>query len=41
MFIATSALLGMSSIYIGQLVRATAAPLILCMRAHTGGVGYT
>ena len=40
-FIAASALLGMCSIYIGQLVRATAASLILRMRAYTGGVAYT
>ena len=37
-FITASALLGMCSIYIGQLVRAAAAPLILRMRACIGGV---
>ena len=39
-FITASALLGMRSIYIGQLVRAAAAPLTLCMHAYTRGVAY-
>ena len=37
-FIPPLALLGMLSTYIGQLVRAAAAPLILHMRTFIGGV---
>ena len=40
-FIPASALLGMLSTYIGQLVRPTAAPLIFCMHIYIGGVAYT
>ena len=38
MFIPASALLAMHSIYIGQLLRPAAAPLIVCMYVHLGGV---
>ena len=38
MFIPASALLAMHSIYIGQLVQPAAAPLIMCMCVHLGGV---
>ena len=41
LFIPALALLGMRSTYIGQLVQAAAAPLILRMRACIGGVAYT
>ena len=37
-FIPASALLAMRSIYIGQLLGPAAAPLIMCMRVHLGGV---
>ena len=40
-FITALALLGMQSIYIGQLVQAAAAPLTLCMCTYTRGVAYT
>ena len=40
-FILASALVGMHSTYIGQLVWATAAPLILHMCTYIGGVAYT
>ena len=39
-FIPASALLGMRSTYIGQLVRAAAAPIILHMRTYIGVVAY-
>ena len=38
MFIPASAPLAMHSIYIGQLVWLVAAPLIVCMHLHLGGV---
>ena len=38
MFIPALALLAMHSIYIGQLLRSAAAPLIMCMHARLGGV---
>ena len=37
-FILASALVAMRSIYIGQLLRPAAAPLIVCMRVRLGGV---
>ena len=37
-FIPASALMAMHSIYIGQLVRPAAAPLIVCMCVHLGGL---
>ena len=40
-FIPASALVGMRSTYIGQLMRSAATPLILRMRACMGGVAYT
>ena len=39
-FIPALTLLGMRSTYIGQLVRAASAPLILHMCAYIGGVAY-
>ena len=39
-FIRASALVSMHSTYIGQLVQASAAPLILHMHACLGGVAY-
>ena len=41
MFIWVLALVAMHSTYIGQLVRASAAPLILHMHAYLGVVAYT
>ena len=41
MFIPTSALLGMHSIYIGQLLQPAAAPLILRMHVYIGRVTIT
>ena len=38
MFFPASALLAMHSIYVGQLLRPAAAPLIICMRVRLGGV---
>ena len=38
MFILASVLLAMHSIYIGQLLRPAAAPLIMCMHIRLGGV---
>ena len=38
MFILASVLLAMHSIYIGQLLRPAAAPLIMCMHVCLGGV---
>ena len=40
-FIPAPALVGMRSIYKGQLVRSVAAPFILRMHACVGGVAYT
>ena len=40
LFIPALALLGMRPTYIGQLVRAAAAPLILRMHAYIGGLAY-
>ena len=37
-FIPTSAVVGMCSIYIWQLVWPVAAPLVMCMRGYIGGV---
>ena len=41
MFIPTSALLGMHSIYIGHLVQPATAPLIYHMHVYIGGVAIT
>ena len=38
MFISASALIAMRSIYIGQCLRPAAAPLIVRMHVHLGGV---
>ena len=38
MFIPASALVAMHSIYIGQQLRPAAAPLIVCICIHLGGV---
>ena len=40
-FILASALVGMHSTYLGQIIWSAAAPLILRMRTCIGGVAYT